>query len=85
MAARTMLYLEAEQLEALKQRAHAERIPVTELIRRLVRQYLRQPDRGAAPADAWSRLVGLGASGRSDVGDRHDLALGEALTGEHLR
>jgi len=85
MTARTMLYLEAGQLEALKERARAERIPVTELIRRLVRQYLGQPVHGTAPPDAWARLVGLGASGRSDVSDNHDRALGVALTREHLR
>jgi len=85
MAARTMLYLEAEQLEALRERARAERTSVTELVRRLVRQYLGQPVNGTAPAEAWARLVGLGASGRSDVSDNHDRVLGAALTREHLR
>jgi hypothetical protein len=85
MAARTMLYLEPEQLEALKARAHAERIPVTELLRRLIRQYLGEPIAGKVPPDAWARLVGLGASGQSDISDRHDRALGEALSREHLR
>jgi hypothetical protein len=85
MAARTMVYLEAEQLQALKERARAERIPVTELIRRLVRRYLGQPINGKAPEDAWTRLVGLGASGQFDVSDHHDRALGDALTREHLR
>ena len=85
MTARTMLYLDREQLDALKERARAERVPVTELVRRLIRQYLAQPIRGKAPADAWARLVGLGASGRSEVGDQHDRALGDALRDEHLR
>jgi len=80
-----MLYLEAEQLDALKERARAERIPVTELVRRLIRQYLGQKGQPAPPADAWARLVGLGASGLPDVGDAHDRALGEALRREHLR
>ena len=85
MAVRTMVYLEAEQLQALKERARAERIAVTELIRRLVRRYLGQPVQEQAPADVWTRLVGLGASGRPDVSGHHDRALGDALTREHLR
>jgi len=85
MTSRTMLYLEAEQLEALRERARAERIPVTELVRRLIRQYLGQREPPTPPADAWTRLVGLGASGLPDVGDNHDRAIGEALHREHLR
>jgi len=85
MAARTMLYLDREQLEALKEKARAERVPVTELVRRLIRQYLGQPVKGMASADAWARLVGLGASGQSEVSDHHDRALGDALSREHLR
>ncbi len=85
MTARTMLYLDREQLDALKQRARAERVPVTELVRRLIRQYLGQPITGKPPEEAWARLVGLGASGRSEVGDQHDRALGDALSHEHLR
>ncbi len=85
MTSRTMVYLEAEQLEALKERARAERIPVTALIRRLVRQYLGDPGQKNVPARVWSRLVALGASGRADVSEDHDRALGEALTREHLR
>jgi len=85
MTSRTMLYLETEQLEALKERARAERVSVTELIRRLVRQYLGRPDEAGGPRPEWTRLVGLGSSGKSDIGDNHDLSLGEALTREHLR
>jgi len=85
MIARTMLYLDAEQLDLLKERARAERLSVTELIRRLVRQYLGQPVVGRVPGDAWARLVGLGASGQSEVSDQHDRALGDALSREHLR
>jgi Ribbon-helix-helix protein, copG family len=85
MISRTMLYLDAEQLELLKERARAERVPVTELVRRLIRQYLGQPIRGSASADSWARLVGLGASGQSEVSEQHDRALGDALSREHLR
>lgn len=86
MTSRTMIYLEAEQLEALKQRARAERVSVAELIRRLVRQYLGAPA-GVPPVrtEVYARIVGLGASGRADIGDEHDRHLGEALRREHLR
>ena len=86
MAARTMLYLEPDQLRALKTRAKAQHISVAELVRRVVRQYLAEPN-GAAPVadEAYARLVGLGSSGRSDVGDDHDRKVAEALTREHLR
>jgi len=85
MIARTMLYLESAQLDALKERARAERISVTELMRRLIRQHVASPGREPATAADWNRLVGLGESGRPDVGDNHDQALGAALTREHLR
>lgn len=85
MASRTMVYLEPEQLDALRRRARVERVPVTELVRRLVRQYLAEPAPKAAPESLYGRLVGIGASGRDDVSQRHDLALGEALAREHLR
>ncbi len=80
-----MIYLDAEQLEALKDRARAERIPLTELIRRLVRRYLGQPIPEEPLADGWRHLVGLGASGQSDVSEHHDRAFAEALSREHLR
>lgn len=85
MAARTMLYLEPDQLEALKERARAERVSVTELVRRLVRQYLEQRTVRRPPPEAWARIVGLGASGRADTSEQHDAALAEALRHEHLR
>jgi len=85
MTARTMLYLESEQLNALKERARAERISVTELMRRLIRTHLASPEQEPATAPDWNRLVGLGASGLADVSDNHDRALGAALTREHLR
>jgi len=86
MTSRTMIYLEGEQLEALKQRARAERISVAELVRRLVRQYLAA-SAGAprTPPDVFARIVDLGASGHADVADRHDRYLADALHREHLR
>jgi hypothetical protein len=80
-----MIYLEAEHLEALKERARAERVSVAELIRQLVRQYLSAPSQTNGPTPEWSRLIGLAASGRADVSATHDRALRDALTREHLR
>jgi len=80
-----MLYLDGEQLEALKERARAERVSVTELVRRLIRQYLGDAGTGPGPRPDWNRLVGLGASGESGISETHDRALGAALAREHLR
>jgi hypothetical protein len=60
-------------------------VSVTELIRRLVREYLGRPNPAGCPTPEWTRLVGLGSSGKPDLGDNHDRVLGEALTREHLR
>ncbi len=86
MASRTMVYLEPEQLKALKGRARAERVSVAELIRRAVRQSLKgRADPPAPTQDVYARLVGLGSSGQSDIADAHDTRLAAALIREHLR
>ena len=86
MASRTMIYLQSDQLDALRKRAQAQRISVAELVRRLVRQYLSAPG-GTAPIpdEAYARIVGLGSSGRADIADEHDRYVAEALRREHLR
>lgn len=86
MTSRTMVYLDPEQMKALKGRARAERVSVAELIRRSVSQSLQGGAEMPAPApDVYARLVGLGASGQADVADEHDARLVSALTREHLR
>ena len=47
MKARTMIYLEREELQALRAEARRARISLAELLRRLVREYLRE--RSPAP------------------------------------
>jgi hypothetical protein len=87
MASRTMVYLDPEQMKALKGRARAERVSVAELIRRSVSQSLQQ-GRVETPAptpDVYARLVGVGSSGQADVADEHDARLASALTRDHLR
>jgi len=53
---------------------------LTELIRRVVAQHLeeRKGIRSFSKDDIFS-FIALGASGRSDVSERHDEALDEAL------
>jgi hypothetical protein len=86
MKVKTMVYLEREQLKALRARARAERISLAELVRRIVDRHLEQP--GAPPPvspDLFARIVGLGTSGRTDVADRHDDYLAAALARDHDR
>ncbi len=81
-----MVYLESEQIEALRKRARVERISVAELVRRLVRQSLAEPAGvPPIPGEVYARIVGLGSSGRAEIGDEHDRSLAEALRREHLR
>jgi len=86
MTSRTMVYLEPEQVQALKKRAKAEGISVAELMRRLVREHLTEPaGPKPVPKEAYAALVGLGSSGRPGIGDAHDEHLARALDREHLR
>jgi ribbon-helix-helix CopG family protein len=86
MKTKTMVYLEPDQHRALKARARAEGISMAELMRRLARAHLEQARRlpAVSPA-AYDDLVSLGASGRSDIGDRHDAELARALRAKHVR
>lgn len=81
-----MVYLDHEQLQALRAEARVQRIPLAELMRRLVQQHL-DGRQGAPPPspDAYLKIVALGSSGRRDVSERHDQYLGEALHREHAR
>lgn len=86
MKARTMVYLEREQLRALKTEAHEEGISLAELIRRIVRAHIGKRDALAPPArDTFLRIVALGRSGCRDVSERHDEYLGGILRDEHSR
>jgi hypothetical protein len=81
-----MVYLDPEQLEALKTRARTRHMSLAELIRRLVKEYL--DDRQAAPPvlpGAFAKIVALGSSGRRNVSERHDTYLGDALLREDAR
>lgn len=85
MRVRTMVYLDQEQLRALKDEAHTSGISLAELLRRIVKRH----QDGGSPArtsdEAYMSLVGLGTSGREDVSEDHDRHLGDALWHEHAR
>jgi metal-responsive CopG/Arc/MetJ family transcriptional regulator len=84
MRARTMVYLEPELLEALRERARKERVSLAELVRRLVKAYLDDRHRPVAIApEAYSRIVALGSSGHRDASERHDACLAEAVRRDH--
>jgi hypothetical protein len=86
MKARTMVYLDPEQLQALRAEARAQGISLAELMRRLVKQHLEERQGPLpAPPKAYLKIVALGSSGRQDISERHDLYLGKALYREHAR
>jgi hypothetical protein len=81
-----MVYVEPEQLRALRAEAKAQGISSAERMRRLVQQHLdARQGPSPVPREAYLTLVGLGASGRTDIAERHDRYLGEALRDEHAR
>lgn len=86
MKTRTMVYLDPEQLQALRAEARAQGISLAELMRRLVQHHLtarREPP--PAPPNVYLNIVALGSSGRQDIAEHHDRYLGEALRREHAR
>lgn len=86
MKARTMVYLERDQLRALKAQARDEGISLAELIRRIVRAHLgRKKGLAPPPREAFLKIVALGESGCRDVAERHDAYLGGILRDEHSR
>ena len=86
MKEKTMIYLDPEQLQALREHARAGRISLAELLRRLVRQYLEtRQETAAPPTEAYLKIVALGSSGLADVSALHDQHLGKALRREHAR
>jgi hypothetical protein len=84
--ARTLIYLNHEDLDALRTEARGRGISLAELMRRIVRDHVtgraarRRPNR-----DTYMKLVGLGSSGRRDISERHDVYIAEALRREHSR
>lgn len=87
MRTRTQIYLEPEQHRALLEEARARRVSLAALIREIVQEHLT-PNKGPAlsvPKDKYLTIVGIGASGLSDISIHHDWYLGRALHSEHPR
>jgi uncharacterized protein Yka (UPF0111/DUF47 family) len=80
-----MVYLEREDLQALRREAQAHGLSLAEMLRRVVREHLRGGKRTPAPRKAYLRIVALGSSGLSDISERHDEHLAAALRREHSR
>ncbi len=86
MRTRTMVYLEREELQALRAEARSLGISLAELMRRLVKRHLEEgPVPTPVSPETYLKLIALGSSGQSDVAEHHDAYLGQALRGEHLR
>jgi hypothetical protein len=86
MKSRTMIYLDPRQMKALKARARSEGISIAELMRRIVRRELETAGPlPPVPATAYEKLVAVGTSGRSDISDRHDEFLANAIHRDHAR
>jgi metal-responsive CopG/Arc/MetJ family transcriptional regulator len=75
------IYLDPEVHQDLKERARAEGISLSELIRRVAKDYLRKE---AAPKD-YLAIVGLGQSGKADISETHDDYLAQAVSDENIR
>ncbi len=84
MKTRTMIYLDTKELQALREKARAERISLAELLRRVVKQYLDSRTTVPAPDPSlYLQIIALGLSGRHDISERHDHYLADALRREH--
>ncbi|MDQ3553415.1 MAG: hypothetical protein M3395_03265 [Chloroflexota bacterium] len=75
MMQRTQVTLEVEDHRNARRRANALGISLAEYIRRLVRRDLEAPARTSDP----SAFFALGDSGGSDVANRKDEYVGEAI------
>ena len=78
---RIQVYLDPEMHRRLKERAKEEGISLAELIRRMARDYLRKK---ASPRD-YLAIMGLGESGKTNISEKHDAYLAQALSDENLR
>lgn len=84
--ARTLIYMDPDDLQALRTEARARRVSLAELMRRVVREHLGSRTRaGSTNREAYLRLVALGSSEKRDIADRHDAYLADALRREHSR
>lgn len=82
MRVRTQIYLDPEQHVALLEKARRLNVSLAELIRQLVDRYLKTEQQELPTREDLMGLVGLGASGRRDIAEKHDQYLAEAWRNE---
>ncbi len=86
MKSKTLIYLDLQDLNALRAEARTHGISLAELMRRLVRQHLEKRHPASPPsAETYLKLVALGMSGRADISERHDVYLADAFRRKHAR
>ena len=78
---RIQIYLDPEVHQDLKERARAEGISLSELIRRMAKDYLRKE----AALKNFLAIVDLGQSGKADISEKHDDYLAQAVSDENIR
>ncbi|MGI9951334.1 CopG family transcriptional regulator [Moorellaceae bacterium AZ2] len=79
----TQIYLHPEQHRALLNEAAQKAVSLAELIRQIVQKHLeRRVKLPEAPKEVFLRIVGIGASGKTDISERHDHYLWEALSND---
>lgn len=82
----TQVRIDQTLFEALTLESQKKQVSVEELLLNLARQYFTEIAlSNRPPAVDHMAIVGLGKSDSSDVSERHDYYLGEALAHEHLR
>ena len=82
---RTQVYLPPSEYRDLKEEAKRLNISLAELLRQLVHQYLDKKVKPTLTKKDYLGIVGLGTSGKSDVSEKHDQYLGEAIARENIR
>ncbi len=80
---RTQVYLEPEQHRWLRDEAKELDVPMTELLRQIIDEHVRERRR-VPSASAFMRIVGLGESNVDDVSERHDDYLAEEIARGHI-
>ena len=75
---RTQIQFEERQYQQIRSLAHRKRISISEAVRRLVRQSLREGlKEKQSGVEGLLSIAGIAASGVNDLGRRHDDYLAE--------
>ena len=77
---RTQIQFEESQYQQIRTLAHRKRISISEAVRRLVRQSLREGLREKqTDVEALLSIAGIASGGPGDLGRRHDDYLAEVF------